>query len=100
MVKELYSFEDAFFMSLFYNGYEDFTLELIDYISDVKNNKMNSIVRPNFIDDPTQELIWMVLVIKFGDYGTSPRSGWINSANKDLVIAILQTNYQKHMSLF
>lgn len=97
MVKELYSFEDALFMSLYYNGYEDFTLELIDYISDVKN-EMNSIIRPDFINDPIQELVWMVLVIKFGDYGTSPRSGWINLANRDLVVAILQSNYQMHMS--
>ena len=24
------------------------------------------------------ELIWMIAVIRFGDYGTSPRSGWIS----------------------
>lgn len=97
IVKELYSFEDAFFMSLFYNGYEDFTLELINYISDEKIN--NSIIRPDFINDPIRELVWMILVIKFGNYGTSPRSGWISSENKDLAIAKLQSNYQTHMSL-
>lgn len=27
--------------------------------------------------DPQLEIFWMMCVLQFGDYGTSPRSGWI-----------------------
>ena len=27
------------------------------------------------------EIIWMIAVLLFGDYGTSPRSGWITDIN-------------------
>lgn len=29
------------------------------------------------IEDPQIEVIWMICCVLFGDYGTSPRSGWI-----------------------
>ena len=29
------------------------------------------------------EIIWMFLVLLFGEYGTSPRSGWIDEDNFD-----------------
>lgn len=99
---ELYSFEDAFFMSLFYNGYEDIVEELIDYLSSTKDDK--PILRPAAIDELTIEdeipieLLWMILVIKFGNYGTSPRSGWIEQENKDRAISLLKKNYETHMS--
>lgn len=40
----------------------------------------------NSYDKDTQcqlEVIWMICVELFGDYGTSPRSGWIELENKD-----------------
>lgn len=86
---ELYSFEDAFFISLNYNGYEDIVSKLIDFIKDGETD----IIRPDFIDDPVTELLWMILVIKFGNYGTSPRSGWIETKNKDRAISLLQNNH-------
>lgn len=91
-MSEVYSFEDAFFISLYYNCYEDTVLKLIDYFSNVKDDETD-IIRPDFINDPVIELLWMILVIKFGNYGTSPRSGWIESKNKDRVISLLQNNY-------
>lgn len=29
------------------------------------------------------QVIWMILVFMFGDYGTSPRFGWIEKENKE-----------------
>lgn len=29
------------------------------------------------------EIFWMICVMLFGDYGTSPRSGWIESEKKE-----------------
>lgn len=28
------------------------------------------------------EIIWMIAVLKFGEYGTSPRSGWIEKVDE------------------
>lgn len=88
-IAELYSFEDAFFISLNYNGYEDIVSKLIDFIKESKTD----VIRPDLIDDPVTELLWMILVIKFGNYGTSPHSGWIESKNKDRAILLLQNNH-------
>lgn len=40
-------------------------------------------------DDYTPHAIWFLMVCMFGDYGTSPRSGWIEPENKDKAIAFL-----------
>lgn len=34
-----------------------------------------------FYDAPGLEVIWMICVCLFGDYGTSPRSGWIENVD-------------------
>lgn len=39
--------------------------------------------------DEQFEIFWMILVLQFGDYGTSPRSGWILEENKDKVIEFI-----------
>ena len=32
-----------------------------------------------FAHDTSKEVIWMICVCLFGEYGTSPRSGWIEN---------------------
>ena len=43
------------------------------------------------------EVIWMICVCLFGDYGTSPRSGWIDRENEqhfhNFITAITATEY-------
>lgn len=34
-------------------------------------------------DNSQLQIIWMIMVYLFGDYGTSPRSGWILKENKE-----------------
>lgn len=36
--------------------------------------------------DEQFEIFWMMLVLLYGDYGTSPRSGWLEIKNKDKII--------------
>ena len=36
--------------------------------------------------DKQFEIFWMMLVLLYGDYGTSPRSGWLEIKNKDKII--------------
>lgn len=31
----------------------------------------------NIVDKSQLQFLWMIAVLKFGDYGTSPRYGWI-----------------------
>lgn len=77
------SFEENFYWSAaWYNGYEDEFDKLLDYLKDQQNNTNSntySILRPDFIkpENEIMELYWMLLVFTFGEYGTSPRSGWI-----------------------
>lgn len=35
------------------------------------------------------EIFWMILVLLYGDYGTSPRSGWLYANNKDKIIKFI-----------
>lgn len=35
------------------------------------------------------QFVWMLCVLMFGDYGTSPRYGWINWENKDVFDAFI-----------
>lgn len=39
--------------------------------------------------DSQFEIFWMMLVLMFGDYGTSPRSGWLEMKNKDKIIEFI-----------
>ena len=36
--------------------------------------------------DEQFEIFWMMLVLLYGNYGTSPRSGWLEIKNKDKII--------------
>lgn len=75
-----------------YNGHEEEIKELLDYIQ--KSNEEYSISIPEFLKhnncDYFVNIIWQILVLLYGDYGTSPRYGWIEIINKDKVISFLQ----------
>lgn len=49
--------------------------------------------------DEQEEIFWMALVLLFGDYGGSPRRGWLYIKNKDGILkffnAILQDMEEK-----
>ena len=80
------SFEENFYWSAaWYNGYEDEFDKLLYYLKDQQNNDSYSIFRPDFItpENEIMELYWMLLVFTFGEYGTSPRSGWIDRDKLD-----------------
>ena len=39
--------------------------------------------------NPQFEILWMILVLLYGNYGSSPRSGWLYSKNKDNIIKFI-----------
>jgi len=65
----------------FYNGHEEELKKMKAYIKSVKvENKRGNAPYPSFLpEDPDTfiRVIWSILVCMFGDYGTSPRFGWI-----------------------
>lgn len=69
--EEINDLLDALDSVTWYNGLAE---EIIEW----KNltSEGFGVSRPE-IDDPQIEVIWMICCVLFGDYGTSPRSGWI-----------------------
>ena len=85
---------------VWYNGLGEFILPW----RDMKPNDYTGYIKPNYRDKGyddslvTQlEAIWMIAVMLYGEYGTSPRSGWIEDIDgfKKFVDAITETYRQE-----
>lgn len=65
---------------LWYNGFEDEMTNLIRYLESCKESKQAILPKDWYQLDANHpmRLLWGVLVMEYGDYGTSPRSGWID----------------------
>ena len=65
---------------VWYNGLGDRVRQMIDL--EPNNNRI--ILCPHeliILSDQSLEIIWMICVLLFGDYGVSPRSGWIEDVD-------------------
>ena len=67
---------------LYYNGHDDDIKKIYNYILNYQlEASWNNISYPDNLlsEDPDapDRILWSVLVYEFGDYGTSPRFGWI-----------------------
>lgn len=76
------TFEEAFYWAAaWYNGQDEYFNKVIIYLQSINTSSCTTVKRPDFIKSdgttPELELFWMILVQLYGDYGTSPRSGWI-----------------------
>lgn len=76
---------------VWYNGLSDSLLEIKKIILETPKFEYNHMLRPkgNDFDDNQFEIFWMILVLQFGDYGVSPRSGWLEMENKDKIIKFI-----------
>lgn len=83
------TFEDAFFWALRYNGWEMHADAMREYLADPANRSEYGhvtfpqdtsacVTRDDVTHDNPNSFLWMCLVQMFGDYGTSPRYGWVN----------------------
>ena len=63
-----------------YNGYSDYVKNFLGHIS---ASEKDYVTCPEWLKDPHSIAgwIWFILVCRFGDYGTSPRFGWIEDKN-------------------
>lgn len=80
---------------VWYNGIGEIVLQWKD-----KEPNISGYISPDYFDKDYDvetksdlEFIWMVAVLLFGDYGTSPRSGWIRDISefKNFIMAITKT---------
>lgn len=77
----------------FYNGHSEEIKQLIDYIEN--NNEI--IAFPDFLKknncDYFINILWQIMVLIWGDYGTSPRNGWLDVENKKKILEFLGQIY-------
>jgi len=61
-----------------YNGYYDDLQKIKEYIKSFGND--NHATFPDFLPDDCDTFLrvfWSILVLMYGEYGTSPRYGWV-----------------------
>ena len=86
---------------VWYNDYEDDLKSISDYIKHYNREEYYSFAYPKKIletykVDEFPNIIWALMVLMFGDYGTSPRFGWIDIENKDKALAFLDLINPEH----
>ena len=74
-----------------YNGIYEPLLQIKKIVSNYEEDKFIHILRPeeDIFKDEQFEIFWMMLVLLFGDYGTSPRSGWLEMDKKKETISFI-----------
>lgn len=81
-----------------YNGWYDTLQEIKHYIQIELKKNMNKpsyygIAKPKFLWNIDSDLfpciIWSILVLQCGEYGTSPRTGWIEKGRAEDAIKII-----------
>ena len=72
-----------------YNGYHDELVKLYNYIK-TDNEDEYVIGFPDWLSEYDHDhflrVFWSILVIEYGDYGTSPRFGWLQKENVALFL--------------
>lgn len=76
MAKTTEDFCDNLFWALWYNGLEGDVEHLAAHLGR-EEGKVSRKDVGLYVCCESMELLWMALVQCFGDYGASPRSGWI-----------------------
>lgn len=77
---KLEKIRDALDSVVWYNGYWDTVKEWIDDLE--KLSDIETFYRPKPITDEGAEVLWMICVLLYGNYGTSPRSGWVEKTKE------------------
>lgn len=77
---DLEKLREALDSVVWYNGYWEIVNEWIDELGKLPNGKTT--YRPNVFVSGGLEVLWMICVLLFGNYGTSPRSGWVEKTEQ------------------
>jgi hypothetical protein len=73
---------DALDSVVWYNGYWDNVKEWIDDLEKLSGVETFYHPKSITITDGGLEVLWMICVLLFGNYGTSPRSGWVEKTKE------------------
>lgn len=78
-IRQLRKTAMALSTACWYDGYNTFLLIVAEDMKKCINEgaKRNYMYTDTF-SGSAERLLWSMLVIMFGDYGTSPRSGWVD----------------------
>lgn len=83
---------DALDSVCWYNGYaQDRLLKIREEIMNCDDPYCYRCPHEWNWNDEGFQVIWMILVCLYGDYGTSPRGGWILTENKKEVIEFIDS---------
>lgn len=75
---------------VWYNGIGDILLKLKEDITNSEGETYSKLkYKYDEFSNNQFEIFWMMLVLMYGDYGTSPRSGWLNMENKNEIISFI-----------
>ena len=81
---------------VWYNGLYEFLQPLKAAIEERDSEHINSVSvigcdwYEKLLKESDQvQFLWMLLVLMYGDYGTSPRTGWLYMENKDEIIKFI-----------
>lgn len=66
---------------VWYNGWEDNLREIRNTVATTEESII--FYHPGFAEF---EMLWMILVLEFGNYGTSPRSGWLDMGYRNQIV--------------
>ena len=83
MSDEQETFADMLFWALWYNGHDEHVSMLADMLEHIErltfDDELFKMV--DYGDDNMMQMLWMILVQQFGDYGSSPRYGWVDDTD-------------------
>lgn len=85
---------DALDSVTWYNGYYGIIEQWINDLNNRSKDGYHYYLMPESSEqDGGLQVIWMLCVCMFGDYGTSPRSGWIEDLKgcHDFLVTITKT---------
>lgn len=85
--KEEISAIEAFIDISEYNGYEEEVKLILDNL--YQANKVGLYAMKPHTDCEFVDIFWAWLVLRYGEYGTSPNSGWIEDENTILLYEVI-----------
>lgn len=90
----------------YYDGYDEVLRAIADDMEDFLKNRVSEYTYKTYFLNEVNEhvthiewdselmVFWEYLVLKFGDYGTSPRSGYIEKIEE--CIKFIRENFKEH----
>lgn len=73
-----------------YTYYEDEIEAIKIACESAIRHRSKTVLKPDIVSSENGIMLWSILVYAYGDYGTSPRSGWIDSPYFQNIIDMME----------